>query len=210
MATSSPTAPSPTRTLTEAAQKGRLILVTGPSGVGKGTLIRALRERHPNLGFSVSATTRAPREGEQHGVHYYFYSREQFQELRDRQEFLEWAEFAGNCYGTPIAPVLERLEAGEDILLEIELQGARQVMQRCPQAYKIFISPPSLEELERRLRDRSSDSEDSIVKRLDSARTELQATDEFDVTVVNDRLDETLAELERLIFGDLSGSDSSS
>ena len=201
MATSSPTAPSPANKLTEAVKTGRLILVTGPSGVGKGTLIKALRERHPNLGFSVSATTRAPREGEQHGVHYYFYSREQFQELRDRQEFLEWAEFAGNCYGTPIAPVMERLEAGEDILLEIELQGARQVMQRCPQAFKIFISPPSLDELERRLRDRSSDSEDSIVKRLTTARTELQATDEFDVTIVNDRLDETLTELERLIFG---------
>ncbi|MEL7084346.1 MAG: guanylate kinase [Cyanobacteria bacterium P01_A01_bin.3] len=201
MATSSPTAPSSSSKLTDAAQKGRLILVTGPSGVGKGTLIKALRERHPDLGFSVSATTRAPREGEEHGVHYYFYSREQFLELRDRQEFLEWAEFAGNCYGTPIAPVMERLEAGEDILLEIELQGARQVMQRCPQAFKIFLSPPSLEELERRLRDRSSDSEDSIIKRLNTARTELQATDEFDVTLVNDRLDETLAELESLIFG---------
>ncbi|MGK7912669.1 MAG: guanylate kinase [Synechococcus sp.] len=206
MATSSPTAPSPTSKLTEAAKTGRLILVTGPSGVGKGTLIKALRERHPDLGFSVSATTRAPREGEQHGIHYYFYSREQFQELRDRQEFLEWAEFAGNCYGTPIAPVMERLEAGEDILLEIELQGARQVMQRCPQAFKIFISPPSLEELERRLRDRSSDSEDSIVKRLTTARTELQATHEFDVTIVNDRLDETLVELERLIFDSPSDS----
>ena len=117
-------------------------------------------------------------------------------------EFLEWAEFAGNCYGTPIAPVLDRLEAGEDILLEIELQGARQVMQRCPQAYKVFISPPSLEELERRLRDRSSDSEESIVKRLQVARVELQATHEFDVTVVNDNLEETLAELERLVFGE--------
>ena len=150
----------------------------------------------------MSATTRSPRQGEQHGVDYYFYSREQFQELCDRGEFLEWAEFAGNCYGTPIAPVLERLEAGEDILLEIELQGARQVMQRCPQAYKIFISPPSLEELERRLRDRSSDSEDSIVQRLQTARIELQATHEFDVMVVNDRLEETLAELERLVFAE--------
>ena len=201
MSISSPPAPSLSSELVNAADRGRLILVTGPSGVGKGTLIKVLRERHPDLGFSVSATTRSPRPGEQHGVHYYFYSREQFQELRDRGEFLEWAEFAGNCYGTPISPVIERLNQGNDILLEIELQGARQVMDRWPEALKIFISPPSMEELEKRLRDRSQDSENSIAQRLKTAETELLATDEFDVTIVNDRLEDTLTALEEVVFG---------
>lgn len=201
MSISSPPALSLSSELVNAADLGRLILVTGPSGVGKGTLIKVLRERHPDLGFSVSATTRSPRPGEQHGVHYYFYSREQFQELRDRGEFLEWAEFAGNCYGTPISPVIERLNQGNDILLEIELQGARQVMDRWPEALKIFISPPSMEELEKRLRDRSQDSENSIAQRLKTAETELLATDEFDVTIVNDRLEDTLTALEEVVFG---------
>ena len=201
MSISSPAAPSLSAKLVNSTDRGRLILVTGPSGVGKGTLIKALRARHPELGFSVSATTRAPRPGEQHGIHYYFYSREQFQELCDRGEFLEWAEFAGNCYGTPISPVIERLNQGKDILLEIELQGARQVMDRWPESLKIFISPPSMEELEKRLRGRSQDSEDSIARRLKTAETELLATEEFDVTIVNDCFDDTLKALEEIVFG---------
>ena len=180
--------------------KGRLIVLTGPSGVGKGTLLAQIRQRHPGLAISISATTRSPRPGETNGVHYYFYTREQFEELRDRNQFLEWAEFAGNLYGTPLAPVRERLRAGIDVLLEIELQGARQVAEMCPEALKVFIRPPSIDELERRIRSRGQDAEASIQKRLDTAREELQAESEFDMSIVNDNLDRALEELEGLLF----------
>ncbi|WP_114994723.1 guanylate kinase [Synechococcus sp. UW179A] len=177
----------------------RLTLLTGPSGVGKGTLVTRLLERHPQLWLSVSATTRAPREGEQDGIHYFFHSRKSFDQLVSEGGLLEWAEFAGNCYGTPKQPVLGRLESGTPVLLEIELEGARQVRRSFPQALQIFLAPPSFEELEQRIRGRGTEAEAAIAKRLDRARTELKAQQEFDAVVVNDDLQTALNNLERLM-----------
>ena len=177
----------------------RLALLTGPSGVGKGTLVTRLLERHPQVWLSVSATTRAPREGEQDGTHYFFHSRESFDQLVSEGGLLEWAEFAGNCYGTPRKPVMERLEAGTSVLLEIELEGARQVRRSFPEALQIFLAPPSFAVLEQRIRGRGTEAEAAIAKRLDRARTELNAQNEFDAVVVNDDLDTALGDLERLM-----------
>ena len=173
--------------------------ITGPSGVGKGTLVSRLLERHPSLWMSVSATTRAPREGEQDGVNYFFHTRDQFDALVNQRGLLEWAEFAGNCYGTPRAPVEEQLASGRSVLLEIELEGARQVRRSFPSGFQIFLAPPSFAELERRIRGRGTDAEEAIQRRLSRAQEELKAQDEFDAVVINDALDTALAELERLM-----------
>lgn len=178
---------------------GRPIVLTGPSGVGKGTLLKALLANHPELYLSVSATTRLPREGEEHGVHYYFYSREQFEAAIAAGEFLEWAEFAGNYYGTPIAPIRTQLEMGRSIVLEIELAGARQVARIFPNALRIFILPPNLETLETRIRSRGTDAPEAIVRRLEQAQVEIAASDEFDYQIVNEDLATALTELEDLI-----------
>lgn len=180
---------------------GRLIVLTGPSGVGKGTLLAALFQAHPELYLSISATTRAPREGEIEGVNYYFFDRAQFEQAIQADELLEWAEFAGNYYGTPIQPVRDRVAAGGLMILEIELLGARQVAKIFPEALRIFILPPSMEILEERLRSRAQDSEEAILKRLAVARSEIAAADEFDLQIVNDNLDTALAEIETAIFG---------
>ncbi|WP_225322988.1 guanylate kinase [Synechococcus sp. RSCCF101] len=175
----------------------RLTVLAGPSGVGKGTLIGRLLRRHPELWLSVSATTRPPRAGEEEGVHYRFMTREQFMEQAGGDGLLEWAEFAGNCYGTPRAPVEQHLRDGHPVLLEIELEGARQVRRSFPAARQIFIAPPSLEELERRIRLRGTEAEDAIQRRLRRAAVELEATAEFDAVVINDDLDAALDVLER-------------
>ena len=180
-------------------RRARLTLLTGPSGVGKGTLVTRLLEHHPQLWLSVSATTRPPRQGERDGVHYFFHARESFDQLVKQGGLLEWAEFAGNCYGTPRQPVMQRLQSGTSVLLEIELEGARQVRQNFPEALQIFLAPPSVEELEHRIRGRGTESEASIQKRLERARTELAAQGEFDAVVVNDDLETALSELERLM-----------
>ena len=156
-----------------------------------------LLERHPQIWLSVSATTRSPRQGEQDGVNYFFHSRAGFEALVDEGGFLEWAEFAGNCYGTPRRPVEEQLAGGRPVLLEIELEGARQVRRSFPDGFQIFLAPPSFEELERRIRGRGTDSEEAIQRRLSRARDELKAQAEFDVVVVNDNLDSALQQLER-------------
>ncbi len=180
---------------------GRLIVLTGPSGVGKGTLLKALFQAHPELYLSISATTRAPRAGEIEGVNYYFFDRPQFEQAIQDGELLEWAEFAGNYYGTPIQPVRDRVAAGGLMILEIELLGARQVAKIFPEALRIFILPPSIEILEERLRSRAQDPEEAILERLAVARSEIAASDEFDLQIVNDDLDTALAEIEIAIFG---------
>lgn len=179
---------------------GRLLVLTGPSGVGKGTLVKQLCQRHPDLYFSVSVTTRDPRPGEEEGVNYYFRTQEEFRCLLDSGGLLEWAQYANNYYGTPAAIVQEKRQQGSDVLLEIELAGARQVSQQCPEAIRIFLQPPSLTELENRLRARGQDSEASIQQRLDQARTEMDAIDEFDYVVVNDHLEQALTDLETILY----------
>jgi guanylate kinase len=178
---------------------GKLIVLTGPSGVGKGTLLKALLARHPELSLSISATTRLPRAGEVDGVHYYFYARDRFEATIAAGAFLEWAEFAGNYYGTPINPVQTQLDSGNSIILEIELAGARQVAKIFPAAVRIFILPPDLATLEARIRDRGTDSPEAIEQRLAQAKVEIAARNEFDYQIINDDLDTALDELDRLV-----------
>jgi guanylate kinase len=183
----------------EPSPSGRLFLITGPSGVGKGTLVTALLQRHPEIWLSISATTRAPRQGEVEGQHYFFLERGAFDAKVAQGGLLEWAEFAGNCYGTPREPVEEQLSAGRPVLLEIELEGARQVRQSFPSGFQIFIKPPSFAELERRIRGRGTDSDEAIARRLERATVELEAESEFDAVLVNADLETALTELEHLM-----------
>lgn len=174
---------------------GKLMVVTGPSGVGKGTLVRALLDRNPDIFLSISATTRSPRPGEVDGQHYYFLSREQFESWIAGGELLEWAEYAGNYYGTPRQAISDRIHQGQTVLLEIELLGARQVKASFPDAQTIMILPPSLTELETRLRGRGDENEASMAKRLARAQEEIAAKDEFDHCLVNDDLETAVAQL---------------
>ena len=168
--------------------KGTLFVITGPSGAGKGTVLKQVIQSLDQLYFSVSATTRAPREGEVDGVHYHFLTRERFEQLIEADRFLEYARYAENYYGTLLDPVEEHLAQGHDVILEIELQGALQVKKRLPQAVLVFIAPPSFEELENRLRGRGTEQEEVILKRLAIAREECAHMDEFRYIVVNDEV----------------------
>ncbi len=178
---------------------GRLTVITGPSGVGKGTLVARLLARHPGLWLSVSATTREPRPGEIEGRHYLFLSRADFERQVAKGGFLEWAAFAGHLYGTPRGPVEAHLAKGRPVLLEIELEGARQVRRTFPAAFQLLIKPPSFAELERRIRGRGTDGEEAIRQRLERARVELEAEAEFDAVLVNADLEAAVRELERLL-----------
>lgn len=179
---------------------GRVVVLAGPSGVGKGTLLQGLRQRHPQIHCSISATTRLPRPGEVHGQHYFFVNPEQFTAMVANEELLEWATFAGHYYGTPRQPVEDRLGQGQLVILEIELEGARQVRKTFPHALQVFILPPSMAELETRLRQRGQDSPESIARRLQRAATEINAASEFDLQIVNDRMDQALEQLENVLF----------
>ena len=170
-------------------------MLSGPSGVGKSTVVAHMRKEHPEVWLSVSATTRKPRPGEKHGVHYFFVTDEEMDKLIANGELLEWAEFAGNRYGTPRTAVLDRLEAGEPVLLEIDLQGARQVRESMADAQLVFLAPPSWEELVRRLTGRGTEPPEVIERRLDAARVELAAEPEFDVTLVNTSVEDVAREL---------------
>jgi guanylate kinase len=168
---------------------GRLTVLSGPSGVGKGSVIAVVRRRHPDVWLSVSVTTRPPRPGEVDGVHYHFVAAQKFDRMVAAGELLEHASYAGSSYGTPRAPVDERLAQGVPALLEIELQGARQVRAAMPDAQLVFLAPPTFDELARRLTGRGTEDPDRVRRRLDLARVEIAAEDEFDVTVVNDDLE---------------------
>jgi len=168
------------------SKKGRLIVISAPSGTGKGTVIGEMLKLRPELSVSVSATTREPRPGEAHGRHYFFVTREKFDEMIANDEFLEHETYAGNSYGTPIAPIQARIADGLDTILEIEVKGARSVWRRMDDVISIFISPPSLEELRRRLIGRGTNDEAEIERRLAIAREEILAVDEFQFHVVND------------------------
>jgi guanylate kinase len=177
----------------------RVFVITGPSGVGKGTLIRLLRERVPELALSVSATTRAPRPGEEDGVDYHFLSDAEFARRVEAGEFVEWAEYSGRRYGTLRSELQRHLDEGRPVVLEIEVQGARQVRGAMPEAVQIFIEPPDREALKDRLVGRGTDDPDAIARRLAVAEEELAAAGEFQYRVVNDRLDEAVARLVEIV-----------
>jgi guanylate kinase len=181
----------------------RVFVITGPSGVGKGTLIRGLLERVPALGLSVSATTRAPRPGETHGVDYHFLSPEEFDRRVADGEFVEHATYSGRRYGTLRSELEGRLRRGEPVVLEIEVQGARQVRETMPEALQVFIAPPSREALRARLVGRGTDTPDQVDERLRTAERELQAQSEFGRVVVNDRLEDALEELVEIVRDEL-------
>jgi guanylate kinase len=177
----------------------RVFVITGPSGVGKGTLIRTLRERVPELELSVSATTRAPRPGEHDGVDYHFLGDADFQRRADAGEFVEHAVYSGRRYGTLRAELERRTAAGHPVVLEIEVQGARQVRTTLPEAVQVFIAPPSLDALRTRLVGRGTDDEEQVAARLRVAEEELAAKDEFGHVVINDRLEDAVEELVAIV-----------
>lgn len=179
--------------------KGKLIVISGPSGVGKGTICRKIIKKNDNVVLSVSATTRQPRKEDTEGVTYYFKSVDEFKSMIDNDEFLEWAKYNENFYGTPYAPLRENLDKGLNVVLEIEVQGAAKVMEKYSEATFIFIAPPSVEELYKRLKGRNSESEEEIQKRVKEAERELTLKDKYDFVVVNDSLEKAIAEVESII-----------
>ena len=180
--------------------KGSLFVVTGPSGAGKGTVLGRMLKETDNIFLSVSATTRAPREGEKEGVNYYYLTKEQFESKIEKKQFLEYATYAGNYYGTPKGPVYSRMRRGEDVVLEIDLQGAMNIRKKYKDAVFIFLAPPSMEELERRLRARGTEDEEHILMRLKRAREECAASDKFDHIVINDDLDVAVEEMKSIVI----------
>jgi guanylate kinase len=181
----------------------KVFVITGPSGVGKGTLIKRLLEREPNLALSVSATTRQPREGERDGVDYHFLTEEQFQERRDAGDFLEFATYSGNHYGTLNSELDRCLDKGRSVVLEIEVQGAQQVRAARTDSVQIFIAPPDPAVLRERLRGRGTDSAEAIDRRLKTAENELAQQDDFDHLIVNDDLDDAAAKLDSVVRGSI-------
>jgi len=180
-------------------ERGILIVLSGPSGVGKGTVCAALRKMSPEIVYSVSATTRNPRQGEVEGVNYFFKSREQFQQLIEADEMLEWAEYVGNFYGTPRRFVEETLRAGKDVILEIEVQGALKVKQSFAEGVFIFLLPPSLDELQNRIVTRGTETDDIIRTRMSVAVDEIRLMEHYDYAIVNDRVEAACAKIQAIL-----------
>ena len=180
-------------------KKGKTFIISGPSGVGKSTVLSALLEKRSNVYFSVSATTRDPRPGELDGIHYHFMDVDSFRKWIAMDQFLEYAEYVGNFYGTPKRFVDEAMEQGKDVILDIEVQGAIQVTSKRPDTVRIFIAPPSWSELERRLTVRGTDSKDKIQKRLLRAKVEFQTAHTYDYFVINDTVENAVKELDAIM-----------
>ena len=190
--------------MTNSAKKGTLFVISGPSGVGKGTLVSMLRKKHPDISLSISATTRQPRPGEIDTLHYFFLTKEDFKNRIDEGEFLEWAEFSGNCYGTNKKFVEKSLNKGKNIILEIDVCGALQVKSKMPEAVLIFIEPPSLEALKSRLFKRNTESEKEVQNRLDIVKGEIEKKHEFNYVMMNDNLQEAYNTLENIILKEIN------
>ena len=182
----------------------KLFVISGSSGVGKGTVIGGFLKRNPQFTLSISCTTRKMRPGEVDGVNYFFLSKDEFKNCIDNDKFLEWAEFAGNFYGTKQKYIHQCLEEGKNLILEIDTQGAIQVKQKMPEAVLIFIAPPSFEILEKRLRGRHTEDEETIQKRLEAVKKELERAENFDYKVINDDVDRAIQNLEDIIKGELA------
>lgn len=188
-------------------KKKKLFVISGSSGVGKGTVIKGFLEKNPEFMLSISYTTRAKREGEIEGKNYFYVSKEEFIQSVENSEFLEWAEFSGNYYGTKRAFVQKCLHEDKDLILEVDTQGALKVKDSMPEAVLIFIAPPSYQDLEYRLRNRKTESEEAIAKRLDFVKLEMVNSERFDYRIVNDRLETTIEELEKIIKTERTFSD---
>ena len=177
----------------------KLIILTGPSGVGKGTVVKEILGKEKNFWLSISATTREPREGEKDGENYYFLNQEKFKEMIEQNLFLEWAQFAGNYYGTPLSSVNEKITKGFTVLLEIEVEGARQIKNKFPNSLSIFLLPPDQEELEKRIRNRGTEEEEAIKQRLMRANYEISESKQFDFALINHNVDETAKRIIKFI-----------
>ena len=177
----------------------RLTIITGPSGVGKGTVVKNILKKDKNIWLSISATTREPRKGEENGRDYYFLTTKNFKEMIENQMFLEWAEFAGNYYGTPIYNIKEKIKNGYKVILEIEVEGACQVREKFPNTNSIFLLPPNKKELEKRIRNRGTDNEKSIIQRLERADFEISSSKDFDYVLKNYEIDKTADEILKII-----------
>ncbi|MDR0326651.1 MAG: guanylate kinase [Oscillospiraceae bacterium] len=183
---------------------GLLLVVSGPSGAGKSTVLKAVMEKRGDMFFSVSATTRPPRPGETDGCEYYFISPAEFAKMQEEGLLLETGEFAGNWYGTPRAPVMERLSRGETVVLDIESAGAAQVRERCPEAVTVFLTPSSEDEAERRLRSRGTEAEEVIQRRLLASRKEYMEIDQYQYIIINDSLEEAVLTLDAVILAEMA------
>ena len=177
----------------------KLIILTGPSGVGKGTVVKEILGKDKNIWLSISATTREPRDGENEGENYYFLNEEKFKQMIEQNLFLEWAQFAGNYYGTPLSSVNKKIKQGFTVLLEIEVEGAKQIKEKFPNSLSIFLLPPNIPELERRIRNRGTEKEEAIKKRLLRANYEISVSNQFDFALTNLNVNETAKKIIKLI-----------
>ncbi|MBB5172135.1 guanylate kinase [Texcoconibacillus texcoconensis] len=180
-------------------KKGMLIVLSGPAGVGKGTVCKALRNEGTDIQYSVSATTRAPREGEVDGVNYFFKSKEEFEKMIEGDRLLEWAKYVNNYYGTPLDYVEETIEKGYDVILEIEVQGALQVKRRYPSGVFIFLAPPSLKELRQRIEGRGTETKELIDNRMNVAKDEIELMDQYDYIVENDQVEHAVERIKSIV-----------